>query len=111
MDPLSARKLDTLLVDAGLINVRKTFVSFPGGDWAGRLGQLTLAAWKASMLALKPHMTITCGISSEDYDAMMRTCMTECELYRTYENVHFSYGQKKPLPDEREKMYGNVTPS
>ncbi|RUS29608.1 hypothetical protein BC938DRAFT_480453 [Jimgerdemannia flammicorona] len=108
VDPFISRKLDTLLVDAGLVNVKKTFVSFPGGEWAGKLGQLTKQVWATNLTALKPQMSIACGISSEEYDAMAKRCMAECQEHRTYENVHFAYGQKKPLPDERERMYGNV---
>ena len=40
MDPFACRNLDKLLIKHGLINVKKTFISSPAGEWAGKVSML-----------------------------------------------------------------------
>lgn len=37
MDPFASRNLHLLLAKHGLINVKKTFISSPAGEWAGKV--------------------------------------------------------------------------
>lgn len=96
MDPFASRNLDKLLIKHGLINVKRTFISSPAGEWAGKLGQLTLQSWKANFEALKPQLCLAWNISEEQYQALTSACLSEADIHKSYENIHFAYGQKKP---------------
>jgi len=96
MDPFASRNLDKLLSKHGLINVRKKFISSPAGEWAGKLGQLTLQSWKAKFEALQPQLCMSWNTTQEEYQALTSACLSEAEIHKSYENIHFAYGQKKP---------------
>ncbi|KAJ2964658.1 hypothetical protein NQZ79_g542 [Umbelopsis isabellina] len=97
MDPYVARRLDQLLIKHGLMNVKKRFISSPAGDWAGKLGQLTLQSWKAKAEALKPQLCMSWNTTQEQYDSLMHACLSEADIHKSYENIHFAYGQKPIL--------------
>ncbi|KAI8639536.1 hypothetical protein BD408DRAFT_392171 [Parasitella parasitica] len=93
------RNLKSRLLEMNkLTNISTTFVSCPGGHWAGKLGQLTMQSWKAYAQALRPLMCQSWGISPMEYDEKLKECWREADEYKTFENVHFSYAQKQPAP-------------
>ncbi|KAI9249351.1 hypothetical protein EDC94DRAFT_637222 [Helicostylum pulchrum] len=95
-DPHISRKLKENLTATGeLMNISSVFVSCPGGQWAGKIGQLTMQSWKAYYQALCPLLCQSWGISPAEYNEKLKTCWREADEYKTFENVHFSYAQKK----------------
>ncbi|KAG2197520.1 hypothetical protein INT47_007129 [Mucor saturninus] len=97
-DPHIGRTLKERLLNTGeLMQVSSMFVSCPGGQWAGKLGQLTMQSWKAYYQALRPLLSESWGISTSEYHERLQTCWREADEYKTFENVHFSYAQKRPL--------------
>ncbi|KAI8391346.1 uncharacterized protein BYT42DRAFT_556542 [Radiomyces spectabilis] len=96
LDPNAGRRLgERLRNHGGLSNIATTFISCPGGLWAGKLGQLTLQSWKAYNSALRPQICLSEGITTEQYDERLQQCWKEADEYKTFENVHFAYAQKK----------------
>ncbi|KAG2228773.1 hypothetical protein INT48_008419 [Thamnidium elegans] len=96
-DPHISRKLKENLTATGkLMNISSVFVSCPGGQWAGKIGQLTMQSWKAYYQALCPLLCQSWGISPAEYNEKLKTCWREADEYKTFENVHFSYAQKRP---------------
>ncbi|ORY96684.1 S-adenosyl-L-methionine-dependent methyltransferase [Syncephalastrum racemosum] len=101
LDPYSGRTLKDRLTNLGLKNVTTTFISCPGGQWAGKLGLLTLQSWQAYHRALAPQI---CALASEKQEDMnldmyfegLQTCWQEANEYKTFENLHFAYAQKSP---------------
>ncbi|KAI7853432.1 hypothetical protein BDC45DRAFT_464759 [Circinella umbellata] len=96
IDPQIGRSLkERLEKQDELTNVTTTFISCPGGQWAGKLGQLTLQSWQAYYQALGPQICNTLNIPIKQYEEHLKTCWVEANEYKTFENVHFAYAQKK----------------
>ncbi|KAL0080404.1 hypothetical protein J3Q64DRAFT_1701745 [Phycomyces blakesleeanus] len=96
MDPRAGQRLKEKLVDhGGLMNTTTKFISCPGGQWAGKLGQLTLQSWKAYYQALRPQICLAGKATAENYESRLQACWREADEYKTFENVHFAYAQKK----------------
>ncbi|KAI7867636.1 S-adenosyl-L-methionine-dependent methyltransferase [Spinellus fusiger] len=103
MDPHAGPRLnERLTANNDLSHITTTFISCPGGQWAGKLGQLTLQSWKAYYQALRPQICLSGKMTSEVYEDRLQICWREADEYKTFENVHFAYAQKKlrPLEDE-----------
>ncbi|KAI8992429.1 hypothetical protein BDB01DRAFT_778423 [Pilobolus umbonatus] len=99
LDPFIARSLkDKLMETNKLSRASSMFVSCPGGQWAGKLGQLTIQSWKAYYQALLPFLCESWDINEVEYNNKLKSCWREADGYKTFENVHFAYGQKKTLP-------------
>ncbi|KAI8380055.1 hypothetical protein BD560DRAFT_432297 [Blakeslea trispora] len=97
-DPHIGRTLkERLSQHTELINATSTYVSCPGGQWAGKLGQLTMQSWKAYYQAFSPLICQLCEIAVKDYTDKLKSCWREADEYKTFENVHFSYAQKRPF--------------
>ncbi|KAI8067609.1 S-adenosyl-L-methionine-dependent methyltransferase [Gongronella butleri] len=98
LDPHCGRKLkDQLHNMDSLHHVQGSFISCPGGKWAGKLGQLALQSWKAYYRALQPPVCVMEGISVDEYNQKLDICWDETDEYKTFENIHFAYGQKKQI--------------
>lgn len=54
-----------------------------------------MQTWKAYYQALCPLICQSWGISPAEYNEKLKTCWREADEYKTFENVHFSYAQKK----------------
>ncbi|KAI9497863.1 S-adenosyl-L-methionine-dependent methyltransferase [Zychaea mexicana] len=97
IDPQMGRSLKGRLEKRDeLTNVTTTFISCPGGQWAGKLGQLTLQSWQAYYQALGPQICHALAIPAKQYEEHLKACLSEANEYKTFENVHFAYAQKKP---------------
>ncbi|KAF7732076.1 hypothetical protein EC973_006331 [Apophysomyces ossiformis] len=100
LDPHAGRRLnERLMARQDLTNTKSTFISCPGGQWAGKLGQLTLHSWKAYYQALRPQICLSSNISEDEYHDLLESCWREADEYKTFENVHFAYAQKQPERD------------
>ncbi|KAI8048770.1 S-adenosyl-L-methionine-dependent methyltransferase [Gilbertella persicaria] len=95
-DPHIGRTLKERLEQThALINTTSMYVSCPGGQWAGKLGQLTMQTWKAYYQAFCPLLCQYGDISAEEYSKRLKSCWREADEYKTFENIHFAYAQKK----------------
>ncbi|ORZ07833.1 S-adenosyl-L-methionine-dependent methyltransferase [Absidia repens] len=96
LDPCSGRRLKERFDNREeLTNVNSTFISCPGGHWAGKLGQLTIQSWKSYYQALGPQICIASDMTMDEYNENLETCWDEADEYKTFENVHFAYAQKR----------------
>lgn len=57
-----------------------------------------MQSWKAYYQALRPLLCPIWGISPMEYNEKLKTCWREADEYKTFENIHFSYAQKGPIP-------------
>ncbi|CAO3694792.1 unnamed protein product [Rhizopus stolonifer] len=71
------------------------FVSCPGGQWAGKLGKLTMQSWKAYYQALRPLLCELWGVTEKEYTEKLKQCWREADNHKTFENIHFCYAQKR----------------
>ncbi|KAI9313900.1 S-adenosyl-L-methionine-dependent methyltransferase [Dichotomocladium elegans] len=96
IDPAIGRTLkDHLGKMDELTNMQTTFISCPGGQWAGKLGQLTLQSWQAYYQALGPKVCRVVNKSVKEYEEGLKLCWAEADEHQTFENVHFAYAQKR----------------
>ncbi|KAI8142926.1 S-adenosyl-L-methionine-dependent methyltransferase [Fennellomyces sp. T-0311] len=96
VDPQSGRLLKQRLENrVELTNVTTSFISCPGGQWAGKLGQLTLQSWQSYYQALGPQICHAVNIPAKQYEEHLKACWAEANEFKTFENVHFAYAQKK----------------
>ncbi|CEG74136.1 hypothetical protein RMATCC62417_09394 [Rhizopus microsporus] len=95
-DPFIGRNLKEKLKEIDqFIHISSMFVSCPGGQWAGKLGQLTIQSWKAYYRALGPLLCDLWDINEKEYMERLKQCWREADEYKTFENIHFCYAQKK----------------
>jgi hypothetical protein len=57
-----------------------------------------MQTWKAYYQAFQPLMCEYWGMSPMEYNEKLKICWREADEYKTFENVHFSYAQKRPVP-------------
>ncbi|KAI8079770.1 uncharacterized protein BX664DRAFT_341416 [Halteromyces radiatus] len=96
LDPHSGRRLKERFEKRDeLTNVNATFISCPGGQWAGKLGQLTMQSWKSYYQAIRPQICMMTNMTADEYNEQLDTCWNEADEYKTFENVHFAYAQKR----------------
>ncbi|CDS12424.1 hypothetical protein LRAMOSA04618 [Lichtheimia ramosa] len=99
IDPYAGRTLKSKLEKINcLTDIQSTFISCPGGQWAGKLGQLALQSWQAYYHALGPKICRSVNMPFKEYEDKMESCWREADEYKTFENVHFAYAQKKAAP-------------
>lgn len=102
LDPAAGKTLkERLEATNKLTNITSSFISCPGGVWAGKLGQLTLQSWEAYYRALAPLVCRTLNLSVNQYTARLHLCLREADEYKTFENVHFAFAQKKQQQTEQ----------
>ncbi|KAI9306111.1 S-adenosyl-L-methionine-dependent methyltransferase [Cunninghamella echinulata] len=98
LDQQSGRRLkERFEARDDLTNINTTFISCPAGQWAGKLGQLTLQSWKSYYQAFRPQICLHSGMDNNEYNEKLETCWSEVDEYKTFENVHFAYAQKKSV--------------
>ncbi|KAG1152997.1 hypothetical protein G6F37_000042 [Rhizopus arrhizus] len=95
-DPSLGKHLQEKLKETNQFNhISSMFVSCPGGQWAGKLGKLTMQAWKAYYQALRPLLCELWGVTEKEYTEKLKQCWREADEHKTFENIHFCYAQKK----------------
>ncbi|KAJ3130542.1 hypothetical protein HK098_000107 [Nowakowskiella sp. JEL0407] len=73
--------------------VRETACSFPIG-WGGQVGQLHLLNTQQSTQSLKPFLSKSFGMTSEEYDKLVTDAMAECAVTQPYYNAYSVVLQK-----------------
>ncbi|KAJ3126731.1 hypothetical protein HK098_007187 [Nowakowskiella sp. JEL0407] len=93
VNPNIAYELGDKIKSAGLQLISEHTCSFPIG-WGGKNGELHLHNIRKSFMGLKPYLSKTFGISSEEYDNIIIEATNECETYETYYNAYAIVGRK-----------------
>lgn len=57
-----------------------------------------MQSWKSYYRAIQPQICLTSTITPEEYNENLDRCWDEANEYKTFENVHFAYAQKRSLP-------------
>jgi hypothetical protein len=56
-----------------------------------------MQSWKSYYQAIQPQICISSSnLTAEEYREKLGACWDEADEYKTFENVHFAYAQKRP---------------
>ncbi|KAJ3125732.1 hypothetical protein HK098_008254 [Nowakowskiella sp. JEL0407] len=86
IDMDAALSLSSTLASRGLEVVQETIISLPIG-WGGRHGELNILNWRGFFSGLKPFLSTSLQLSSDEYDQMVQVALKECAEYKSYQNV------------------------
>ncbi|KAF9362239.1 hypothetical protein BGX34_006540 [Mortierella sp. NVP85] len=100
LDSKAAQKLDTLLRDAGLTEVKFCHASIPVGAWGAKVGQLMRENCAGLWSSLKGWMKELRHMNDAEYDAMVKKIFIEYETHKCYVNCFCAWGVK-PHPWEQ----------
>ncbi|KAI1317859.1 hypothetical protein EDD11_007661 [Mortierella claussenii] len=93
-DTKAARKLETLMLEAGLRDVKTNHASIPLGAWGGKVGQLMRENSAGLWSSLKGWIKELTGMSDAQYDSMVKRIFVEYETHRCYINCYCAWGVK-----------------
>jgi ubiquinone/menaquinone biosynthesis C-methylase UbiE len=94
IDLTVAHRLETLMREAGLIQVTSHVISIPIGDWGGRLGTMARTDFAAGNQTIMPLVVSATGTSAEEYQRLANAWLLECEQYQSFCNFHALYAQR-----------------
>ncbi|KAG0227839.1 hypothetical protein BGW41_003654 [Actinomortierella wolfii] len=97
LDTKAAKKLEGWLKDAGLTNVTACHASIPVGAWGSKVGQLMKENMTALWTSLRGFIKELTGMNDQQYEAVIRRIMAECEVSKCYTNCYCAWGIK-PFP-------------
>jgi len=99
MDPYVSRRLQGLLTAQGIKKINANFFSLPFA-WGGPIGELNEHVLVSGVLSMKPWLTQTMNVDSEEFDMMAMDSIKQLQEKRSYVNYHQAWGMKsrsKPL--------------
>ncbi|ORZ16071.1 S-adenosyl-L-methionine-dependent methyltransferase [Lobosporangium transversale] len=99
LDPKVARKLDILLQEAGIKDVKTSHTSIEIGAWGKKVGQLMRENMAGLWSSLKGWLKELTGMTDAQYDSMIKRIFVEYEDYQCYVNCYCAWGVK-PHPTE-----------
>ncbi|KAG0274363.1 hypothetical protein BGZ95_009868 [Linnemannia exigua] len=113
LDTKAAKKLEGMLREAGIQDVKACHASIPVGAWGAKVGQLmrenSAGIW-SSLRGLIKELT---GLNDTQYEAMIKRVFVEYEHYKCYVNCYCAWGVKPhppPRPEESSSTsYGMPT--
>lgn len=94
IDQSSSSKLDQLLSDIGMRQVKSHRIDVPMGQWGGRIGQLMATDANAGNRSMRSIALDQLQISPEEYDRVAKALPEEWEQYHTVVPFYIAYGQK-----------------
>ncbi|KAI8613717.1 S-adenosyl-L-methionine-dependent methyltransferase [Chytriomyces sp. MP71] len=80
------------LTSARLENVMSRTVSCPI-NWDGKIGHMQAIDIGWAMEGTRPYMPKLLGITPEEFDALIKTAIDECKIYKTFVNMSGVYMQ------------------
>jgi SAM-dependent methyltransferase len=86
--------LETMLRDAGFVNVSTREQALPVGSWGGRLGSMVATNLEALTQAFKPLTIRFLNVNPSTYDHTAAYGQAECEQLHTTMTLHIVYGQR-----------------
>ncbi|KAG0029348.1 hypothetical protein BGZ82_007990 [Podila clonocystis] len=99
LDTKVARKLDGLLQQAGLEEVKACHASIPVGAWGAKVGQLMRENSAGIWSSLKGLIKELADLNDAQYEAMIKRIFIEYETHKCYINCYCAWGVK-PHPKE-----------
>lgn len=94
IDVTIGRQIEAFARTAGLTHVSEHKVEIPMGNWGGRIGSMLATDFSTAVIAIKPLVTSTLKINSQEYDYTLQSWLQECEqLHATYDFT-IVYGQR-----------------
>ncbi|KAG0269004.1 hypothetical protein DFQ27_005109 [Actinomortierella ambigua] len=100
LDTKAAKKLEGWLKDAGLESVTACHASIPVGSWGSKVGQLMKENTAALWTSLRGFIKELTGMNDQQYEAVIRRIMAECEVSKCYTNCYCAWGIKPFPPGE-----------
>ncbi|KAF9571601.1 hypothetical protein EC968_000339 [Mortierella alpina] len=97
LDTKVAKKLDGMLREAGLVDVKACHASIPVGAWGAKVGQLMRENSAGLWSSLKGWIKELTHLNDAQYEAMIRRIFVEYETHRCYVNCYCAWGVK-PQP-------------
>ncbi|KAG0369641.1 hypothetical protein BGZ54_009373 [Gamsiella multidivaricata] len=100
-DTKVAKKMDILLRDAGLDEVKACHASIPIGAWGAKVGQLMRENSAGLWSSLRGWIKESTGMNDAQYEAMVKRVFIEYETHKCYANCYCAWGVK-PQPSEQQ---------
>jgi len=101
LDTKAAKKLESMLLEAGLQDVKACHASIPVGAWGAKVGQLMRENSAGMWSSLKGWLKELTGMSDTQYEALIKRIFVEYEHYKCYVNCYCAWGVKPhPPPQE-----------
>ncbi|KAG0046376.1 hypothetical protein BGZ83_008447 [Gryganskiella cystojenkinii] len=97
LDTKVAKKLDMLLREAGMSEIKSCHASIPVGAWGTKVGQLMRENSAGLWQSLKGWLKELMNMSDAEYEAMIRRIFVEYEVHKCYVNCYCAWGVK-PYP-------------
>ncbi|KAF9274011.1 hypothetical protein BGZ68_001004 [Mortierella alpina] len=110
LDTKVAKKLDGMLREAGLLDVKACHASIPVGAWGAKVGQLMRENSAGLWASLKGWIKELTHLNDAQYEAMIRRIFVEYETHRCYVNCYCAWGVK-PQPSEPSSSPSQSEPS
>lgn len=98
LDTKVARKLDSLLREAGMTEIKSCHASIPVGAWGTKVGQLMRENSAGIWQSLKGWLKELMNMSDAEYEAMIRRIFVEYEVHKCYVNCYCAWGIKPHPP-------------
>lgn len=99
LDTKVAKKLDTLLRDAGMTDIKSCHASIPVGAWGTKVGQLMRENSAGIWASLKGWIKELTDMNDSQYEAMIKRIFVEYEVHRCYVNCYCAWGVKPLAKD------------
>ncbi|KAF9097229.1 hypothetical protein BGX23_009477 [Mortierella sp. AD031] len=101
LDPKAAKKLEGMLHEAGLQDIKACHASIPLGAWGAKVGQLMRENSAGVWSSLKGWIKELTGMTDTQYEAMIKRIFVEYETHKCYVNCYCAWGVKpQPHPQE-----------
>ncbi|HEX6541066.1 MAG TPA: methyltransferase domain-containing protein [Ktedonobacterales bacterium] len=96
VDFAMSQRIGQMLRDGGLVNVQQRVVTFPVGEWGGRIGRASATDYLALAGALRAGVIAQQIMSDEQYDALSARAKKEFAQRRNqgFQPFHVAYGQR-----------------
>ncbi|RKP05322.1 S-adenosyl-L-methionine-dependent methyltransferase [Thamnocephalis sphaerospora] len=94
LSPDTGSKVDRLMCEAGLVDVKATHVKIPVGSWGGTAGELFAKNARMANAILIPLLANTLGISREEMEQLAQQGEEEIERYHMSMNLYVYVGRK-----------------
>ncbi|KAG0290604.1 hypothetical protein BGZ96_005945 [Linnemannia gamsii] len=116
LDTKAAKKLEGMMREAGIQEVKGCHASIPVGAWGAKVGQLMRENSAGTWSSLKGFIKELTGMNDTQYEAMIKRIFVEYEHYKCYVNCYCAWGVKPhpaPRPEESSSTSYNIpaTPS
>ncbi|KAK5821373.1 S-adenosyl-L-methionine-dependent methyltransferase [Linnemannia elongata] len=114
LDTKAAKKLEGMLREGGIQEVKACHASIPVGAWGAKVGQLMRENSAGMWSSLKGLIKELTGMNDTQYEAMIKRIFVEYEHYKCYVNCYCAWGVKPhpvPRPEESSSPSYSIPPT